>query len=330
LSPEPELNFLVSSAGRRGELVEILRETISFLGRCGGVYCVDRSHMSAAGRIADGLDIVPSIEDPSFVDAVLRVCAARRISHLIPTIDTELLVYAQNRKAFEDAGVHVWVSSPRVIQIAQDKRLTNQWLTEHDFPAPDQLDVATALQTPDLTYPVIAKPAHGSSSIGLVRIDDRARLETHSPRADYVVEQVASGDEFTVDVWVDNNGVCRAAVPRRRIEVRAGEVSKGVTVRDESLMALATDVVSALPGARGVLNVQVFSDADRGVQQVIEINARFGGGFPLSWAAGARMPVWGVHEFEGTGPTQPELSQWTSGLVMLRYDQGVYVTEDDA
>ena len=67
----------------------------------------------------------------------------------------------------------------------------------------------------------------------------------------------------------------------------------GVTVRDEVLMALALDVVSALPGARGVLNVQVFSDADRGFQQVIEINARFGGGFPLSWAAGALMPVWG-------------------------------------
>ena len=113
--------------------------------------------------------------------------------------------------------------------------------------------------------------------IGLVTIDDHAQLDSLDPRVDYVVEQVATGGRVTVDVWVDNNGVGRSAVPRRRIEVRAGEVSKGVTVRDEVLMALALDVVSALPGARGVLNVQVFSDADRGFQQVIEINARFGG-----------------------------------------------------
>jgi carbamoyl-phosphate synthase large subunit len=325
-----ELNFLVSSAGRRGELVQILRETISRLGRVGGVYCIDRSRLSAAGQIADGFDLVPSISDPSFVDEVLRVCAVRKISHLIPTIDTELAVYAENREAFADAGVHVWVSTPEVIQIAQDKRLTNQWLTEQGLPAPHQVDLATALRTPELTYPVIAKPAHGSSSIGLVRIDDPARLGTLDARLDYVVEQVASGDEFTVDVWVDNDGVCRAAVPRRRLEVRAGEVSKGVTVREESLMALATDVVNALPGARGVLNVQIFSDADSGVQQVIEINARFGGGFPLSWAAGALMPVWGVRAFEGSELSQAELSQWTSGLLMLRYDQGVYVAEGDA
>ena len=272
------LNFLVSSAGRRGELVQILRESISRLGREGGVYCVDRSPLSAAGQIADGFDLVPSVDDPSFVDAVLRICATRKIAHLIPTIDTELAVYAENRQRFENAGVHVWVSTPEVIQVAQDKRLTNRWLTGHGFPAPAQLDLATALQTPALRYPLIAKPTHGSSSIGLVRIDSPGRLEALDPRVDYVVEEVATGDEFTVDVWVDSKGVCRSAVPRRRLEVRAGEVSKGVTVRDETLMTLAADVVSALPGARGVLNVQIFSDADRRVQEVIEVNARFGGG----------------------------------------------------
>jgi carbamoyl-phosphate synthase large subunit len=325
-----ELNFLVSSAGRRGELVAILRETISRLGREGGVYCVDRSPLSAAGQIADGFDLVPSIKDASFVDAVLDVCAARRISHLIPTIDTELAVYAENRELFEASGVHVWVSSPEVIQIAQDKRLTNRWLTDHGFPAPVQVDLAAALEAPDLDLPLIAKPARGSSSIGLARIDGLAALEALDARADYVVEQVANGDEFTVDVWVDGSGVCRSAVPRRRIEVRAGEVSKGVTVRDERVVAMATDVVGALPGARGVLNVQLFSDAESGVHQVIEINARFGGGFPLSWAAGALMPVWGVRDFEGAGPDQAELSRWTPGLLMLRYDQGVYVAESDA
>ena len=325
-----ELNFLLSSAGRRGELVHILRETISDLGRTGGVYCVDRSPLSAAGQIADGFDLVPSVDDPSFVEAVLGICAARKISHVIPTIDPELAVYAQHRQTFEDAGVHVWVSTPDVIRIARDKRLTNRWLTQHDFPAPRQLDLAAALHTSDLAYPLVAKPANGSSSVGLVMISEPATLATLDARLDYVVEQMASGEEFTVDVWVDNSGVCRAAIPRRRIEVRAGEVSKSVTVRDETLMALARDVVNALPGPRGVLNVQMFSDADRGVQHVIEINARFGGGFPLSWAAGARMPVWGVREFEGTGFDQPRLDRWTTGLTMLRYDQGVYVTESNA
>ena len=100
-----ELNFLVSSAGRRGERCRSCARP-SLHGTRRGVYCVDRSPLSAAGQLADGFDLVPSVEDPSFVDAVLRICTARKISHLVPTIDTELAVYAENRKVFEDAGVH--------------------------------------------------------------------------------------------------------------------------------------------------------------------------------------------------------------------------------
>jgi carbamoyl-phosphate synthase large subunit len=82
----------------------------------------------------------------------------------------------------------------------------------------------------------------------------------------------------------------------------------------------------ALPGAYGALNVQVFVD-DPDDLAVIEINARYGGGFPLSLAAGADFPRWMLEELRGL-PSTAAPDGWRAGLVMLRYDAAVFVDED--
>lgn len=323
----PPLNFLVSSAGRRGELVAILRRTLTDLGREGEVFCVDRSPLSAAGHLSDGFDLVPSADDPRFVSALQEVCLRRGVTHVIPTIDTELAVLADHRREFSEQGVHVWVSDPAAVAIAQDKRQTHSWLSANGFPTPRQLDLDQAIeeaQSGALEFPLIAKPSGGSSSIGLARVSTLTGLSALDADLDYVVEEVAIGAEHTVDVWVDASGRCRCAVPRLRLETRAGEVSKGVTVRNEALMSLASGVAEALPGARGVLNIQIFLDESSGTQNVIEVNARFGGGFPLTWAAGGRFPQWIVEDLAGEPPTG-DVAAWQEDLLMLRYDQGVYV-----
>ncbi|WP_445258381.1 ATP-grasp domain-containing protein [Nocardioides aurantiacus] len=315
-----EVSFLVSSAGRRGELVRILREVAEAAGG-GSVYAVDRSRYTAAGWLADGLDLVPSVSDAGFVDALLEVCERRGVTHLVPTIDPELPVLAAARGRFAEIGTTVWVSSPEAVAIAQDKRQTHRWLREAGLPCVEQRDLDDVDEA-WLHTPRLAKPAGGSSAVGQVVVRGVADLAGLDPTLDYVVEELARGEEHTVDVLVDREGRCRCAVPRLRLETRAGEVSKGRTVRHDALEALAVEVAEALPGAYGVLNVQVFLDA-AGAMNVIEINARFGGGFPLSWAAGAQLPLWLVQEGAGMVPTAR--LDWLPDQVMLRYDAAVHL-----
>jgi carbamoyl-phosphate synthase large subunit len=100
-------------------------------------------------------------------------------------------------------------------------------------------------------------------------------------------------------------------------------------VRAAVLQDLATRVCEALPGAYGALNVQVFVDGDADEPDnlaVIEINARYGGGFPLSLEAGADFPRWMLEELLGL-PSTASPDDWRSGLVMLRYDAAVFVDE---
>ena len=95
--------------------------------------------------------------------------------------------------------------------------------------------------------------------------------------------EMVTGPEYTVDVYVDLKGIARCAVPRRRLEVRAGEVSKGLTVRDAAIIDASMAVAAALPGAVGCITLQCFKRPN-GEVTFIEINARFGGGYPLELA----------------------------------------------
>src|SRR5690606_1056922 len=123
------------------------------------------------------------------------------------------------------------------------------------------------------------------------------------------------------------------SAPRRRIEVRAGEVSKGVTVRSPQLQQLARDLCEALPGALGTITVQAFLDGapddPAATVAVIEINARYGGGFPLALEAGADFPRWQLEELLGL-PSTATADGWRPGLVILRYDAAVFVDEAEA
>ncbi len=323
--PPRNANVLISSAGRRVELLRIFRKSLGELGLDGEVLAIDQSKASAAFHSADRAFVVPRCTSPEFVPEVHEICRSNEVSLVVPTIDTELPMYASARSTFSSQGTTVAVSTPEVVAIAGDKVRTHDWLVAQGFPTVKQSSVAEVLASPaDWTLPVLAKPRFGSASIGVQRIEKREQLECLADPERFIVQRLAPGTEHTIDAYVDSSGRCRCTVPRRRIEVRAGEVSKGVTVRESALMTLVHDICTKLPGAFGVLNVQVFHDPGTHQMNVIEINPRFGGGFPLAWQAGALFPKWLLEEVHHL-PSSISADAWRDGLVMLRYDAAVFV-----
>ena len=95
--------------------------------------------------------------------------------------------------------------------------------------------------------------------------------------------------EFTIDLYYDRFNSLKCAVPRERIEVRSGEVSKSVTRKDE-LYASICGMFSRCKGFTGCITLQVFRKNSTNELIGIEINPRFGGGYPLSYCAGANYP----------------------------------------
>jgi carbamoyl-phosphate synthase large subunit len=323
-------NVMLSAAGRRVALMKLLEQSMADLNIHGGVLATDLHAMSPAMQLARETALVPPYRDPNCLDFLLQLCEQYRIRLIVPTIDPELVFYTEHRTAFANIGCQINVSDSAAIDISFDKLKTHDWLTQNDLPRVRQATLSQVLAGEvKFELPVIIKPRRGSSSIGITIARTFEQLQTRGHEADLLVQSIATGREYTVDVFVDRDGRCRCAVPRRRIETRGGEVSKGVTVRNRDVMDLAWQVAETLPGAYGVMNIQIFHDAATNQLAVIEINPRFGGGYPLSEQAGAPMTRWLLEDVLKL-PSTSRADMWREGVVMLRYDAAVFVEARDA
>lgn len=322
-----DFNVMLSSAGRRVALLRIIEESLCALDLTGHCLVTDAQKMAPAFVAATHKSLVPRCDAPNYVDAVLELCLAHNIRCIIPTIDTELPILAEKRDFFLAHGVHVMVSSPKTIAISNDKRLSHRWFVENGFPTFKQAELAELLESAQgWEFPVFVKPYDGSRSVGARKIPNLEAL-TQCREPKLIVQSLGRGVEVTVDAFVNKHGRCLSVVPRQRLEVRDGEVSKGITLKDESLIAMVRDLCQRLPGAYGTLCVQVFWEPQDGKIAVMEINPRFGGGYPLTDAAGAHFVRYLIEDILDLPSSAHE--DWQNKLAMLRYDEAVFVQAQD-
>ena len=324
---EREVNVLITSAGRRGALVKCFKDTIKEIERCRGkVISVDASPLAAALYLSDKHYIVPRISDPNYINVLLNICKEENVKLIIPTIDTELLILSQNKEKFEKNGIRIAISDTKVIEVCSDKLKTFQFFKENDIPTVETFSYSQVDKMEGLQYPLFIKPCKGSASINAYRINKRKELDFFIDYIDNpVIQEFAEGQEFTLDVLADLGGKVINVVPRERIEVRAGEINKGRTVRDENIIEYAKNITEKL-GAIGPITIQCFvKDAEI---KFTEINPRIGGGYPLSFAAGANYPELLIRMVLDE-KVMIRLGEFEENLIMLRWEDAVFIKRDE-
>jgi carbamoyl-phosphate synthase large subunit len=316
------LTLLISSAGRRVGLIECFRQSAAAAGLDLEILACDlEPALSAACSAADQAFAVPPYHADGFVDAMLEIVRQRGVDLLVPTIDPELAALSVAADRFAALGARVHVSPPSVIDIARDKLRTAEVLSAAGVPVPRTVRFeAPASETGDIGWPAFLKPTGGSASRGIQVVACSRELPDRVDEP-MILQQLLKGPEFTVNMFIDQTGELRSAVAHRRLRVRAGEVEKGRTERSAVFSELAAGVARALPEARGVLCFQVIMDETSG-PRVFEINARFGGGYPLAHHAGAEYARWLLEEVSGLPSTAHD--NWRSGVLMLRYDAAFF------
>jgi len=316
-------NILFTSAGRRVALIRHFHRALRQLSLEGIICAADASDQSPAFHIADRSYLVPRVDTAGYIPRLLEICSHEQIRIVIPLIDTELAVLSENRHRFASMGVQVMVSDPDVIAIGMHKTETCAFFKRNGVDTPE-LYTSEDIEQGRYPLPLMVKPNDGSASKMVFRVETREQLSffrRYVPQA--IVQEFIDGDEYTLDVFVDLDGGVRCVVPRLRIEVRAGEVSKGLIVKDERIMGAGRRVGELLKGARGCITLQCIVNR-QGVIKMIEINPRFGGGAPLSIEAGADMPAWVIKMVRGIEIGDVEHA-YRDGVMMLRYDDAVFV-----
>ena len=318
------VRLLLTCVGRRVELVRAFRRAAEKLRIELEIHGADSSCLSPAIHLVDRAYVVPPIASGKYIDALAEIVRRKRIDLLIPLIDSELPTIAGARDLFADLGCIALISSPGVIQICRDKLATFDALRQAAIDTPDTWSWEDALRRRRHRFPYYLKPRAGSAAIGnyVVRNVDQLRV-FGSVVKEPIVQEFVEGSEYTLDVYTGLDGRPRCVVPRKRLEVRTGEVSKALIVKDRAIMTVGRRVAETLGECRGVVTVQCIVTSDRRIR-VIEINPRFGGGAPLSIHAGADFPKWVLQELLGRrlriNPTG-----FRDDVAMLRYDESVFL-----
>ncbi|WP_394172288.1 ATP-grasp domain-containing protein [Thalassotalea litorea] len=315
-------NVLVLSSGRRVSLVRAFEQAIEDLKVDGNVYGADMNpSMSAACNILCKSFVLPHVLTDEYIDELKILCLRESIKLVVPTIDTELLKLAKHKQEFKELGITIVVSDSELVVHCRDKRLTHGLFDEIGFPVP----VTYPLE--DITFPCFSKPVSGSLSQNIRILQSQNELDAWDvPKSEMMYMEVISDDEYdeyTVDVYYTQDSRLMCMVPRQRLEVRGGEISKGRT--NKELIDFLKEPMSKIKTAFGCLTLQVFKSKTTDQIYGIEINPRFGGGFPLSNAAGAKYPEFLLREvFRGEKLSYTD--DWEDQLVMLRFDGEVLVS----
>ncbi|MGE0622654.1 MAG: ATP-grasp domain-containing protein [Pseudomonadales bacterium] len=311
------MNVLLCTVGRRGYVADYFR---AVAGVDHVFSTTDRASLevgySIGGLSTDGVDVVSPIRSDTYVGDILEVCSRRNISLLTSLFDLDVLVLSKHLDALVDEGVFPVLSSTAVCSTCISKLATERFLAGHGFLTPQSTRLAD-LRPNAATFPLVVKPDTGHASLNHWLITCAAELELlkGSPAAPGLIAQsYLPYPEFGLDVFNDQGGRTIACVVKRKIAMRAGETDQAVTVKDDALIEFGVALGEAL-GHLGPLDVDLMLTPDGPV--VLDLNARLGGGYPLSHAAGVDFPGWMVAMARGEVPTS-RLGNYREGLVMLK------------
>jgi len=320
------MNILFTNIGRRVSLVNHFRNVYNKLNIKGKIVGTDMNMTAPAIHVVDKKYRICSILHPDYIPTLISICEKEDIKLLISLLDTDLSKLSNHRKMFKEIGTEILISSYKVVDTCQDKIKTFKFLMHNGIETPNLFKVEEALSGKIKDFPLILKPSQGSASKGIFKINNVEELKFYRPKVrNPVLQEFINGTEYTIDVLADFNSNVRCIVPRKRLEVREGEVSKGITVKNQKIIDIAKKCVESLIEVIGPITVQGFLTIE-GNFKVTEINPRFGGGHPLAIAAGADFPRWIIEMTQGKDPSI-ELDGWEDGLLMLRYDDAIFINK---
>lgn len=314
-------NIIITSAGQRVALVRDFKETLVRFYAEAKVFTTDMNpELAPAAYVSDGCFEVLRVTDENYISQLLDICKKNEIGMIVPTIDTELLVLAENKKLFNDNDIIVCVSDLDFIKVCRDKRNTGDFLEKHNIRVPKAVDKYNP------TFPLFAKPYDGSLSTNLHYIKNAEELTQDildDPKLlfmEYIDKETYK--EYTIDMYYGTDNCVKCIVPRERIKIRAGEINKGRTVKC-SLMDYIKERLDKIEGCIGCICIQVFFNPLTEDVVGIEINPRFGGGYPQSYAAGGNYPEMLIKEYF-LGEKIAYIDDWKDNMLMLRFDDAVY------
>lgn len=322
-------SMLVTSIGKRVQLINHLKKSFRVVG-------VDAGELNPAKAFVDKFYKIPKANENGYIESLLDICKKEDVKVLIPLYEGEFETLHNERDKFQDIGTTILLSNKEIIYVCKDKKETYKYFLSSKINIPKvycEEEIQDIITYGDIDkFPLIIKPKDGMGSSDVFKINTINELKFFKEYVrNGIVQEFIEGDEYTVDTLVDLKGNPVYVVPRKRIEVRSGEVVKSATVRDQQIISETLRVIEHLNKLRdnkvlalsGPLTIQFFK-RNNGQIYLLEINPRFGGGVPLSFEAGADYGKQICKMVQGN--KQIEYIKEFKEMTMLRYEEAIFTT----
>lgn len=326
------MNVLLTSVGRRAYMVKFFKEAV---GENGSVHVCNSDDKTVAFHYADYSSISPLIYDEEYIPFLLNYCKENHIDMLVSLFDIDLPVLARDKERFSEIGTRVIVSEPEIVDICNDKWKTYLFLKENGFNVPKTYlslqDVLRAIDKGELKYPIVVKPRFGCGSLAMSIAEDEMALLYYFRRNTRVIsrtylkyesgavssdeqiiyQECLLGQEYGADIINNLDGNFKNTVIKKKIAMRAGETDIAELV-DVPCIKAEMQRLGALTKHIGNMDCDVFLVDDK--PYILEMNARFGGGYPFSHMGGCNLPKALVEWLKGN-ETEDEMLLAKTGIV---------------
>ena len=319
------MNILITSAGRRVSLINAFKESSVQLKTKSKIFITDlNTERSPAAYFADESFNIGYFNDPNYINDLLEICLKNKVSIILPTIDTELILLANSKSVFKSNGIDIIISDLKLIKTLRDKINTNTFFNSLKIKTP------IIYNKDNMKFPVFLKPLNGSNSKGIYKAENIKEVKPSDLESDnmMILENIDNAiyDEYTIDLYFDKKSSLKCAVPRIRLKVVGGESNQGITKKNE-VLDFVKDRFNFIDGAIGCLTLQVFSNKYDPTEIIgIEINPRFGGGYPFSFNAGANFPEFIIREYILNEQIE-YFDQWKNNCLNIRYENEIVIND---
>jgi len=245
------------------------------------------NHDQALHDLSDFLTLHPAVK----IDGVITFCES---------YNNEPLLVAKIADKYGLKGL-----KSVVVENFKNKFLFRKFCEKYDVHAPKCVlidsakDLHTALTT--LTFPVVVKPTHGSSSAFVIKADNKDDLiEKYVTKdAKIIVEEYISGSEVDIDILIQNGEVKFYSISDNLETCEPYFIETGFNIpsrlpvdEQDDLYAMAVKVLKEFSVTDGCIHFEAKSTKEGAVP--IEVNLRMGGDEVRDFVLGA----WGIDLIE--------------------------------
>ena len=338
-------NLLFTCAGRRNYLINYFKKALNGNGI---VAAADSDINAPALEEADVAFCVPNILDTEYIPKLKEIIKDYEINAIISLNDLELPILSKYRYELESKNTKVIISNEHIIDIGFDKWKTYQFIKKIGLNTPKTFininKAIEALENGKLKFPVIIKPRWGHGSIGIESPETMKELmlvyelqkiklkrtvlnkiKEKDIESSILIQEKLDGKEYGLDIVNNFDGKYFGTFVKQKISMRNGETDKAQSVKDADFERVGREIGGHLKHI-GSMDVDAFLVDNK--LFILELNPRFGGGYPFSHEAGANIAAVYIDWLKGYSNEEVlKHINYQDNIIYSKYDRLIQVSK---